>query len=87
MRFVYDTGLGRRIFQNARLFGSWDERGRYADGFREVPMREAVAPDGARIFEAEVQLAASEVGKEFRWRVLLDSPLVLDRDGIVTELG
>ena len=87
MRFVYDTGLGRRTFQNARLFGSWDERGRYADGFSEVPMREAVAPDGARIFEAEVQLAASEVGKEFRWRVLLDSPLGLDRDGIVTELG
>jgi 1,4-alpha-glucan branching enzyme len=85
MKFIYDTGLARKVFQNARLAGSWDTSGRYSDEWTETPMRETIAPDGAVIFEASVDLAASEQGKEFHWSVVLDGPLGLDRQGIVTE--
>lgn len=85
MKFVYDTGLRRKLFQNVRLCGSWDTAGRYSDKWTEVPMREALGIDGAIIFEADVKLAASEAKKEFHWSVVLDGPLGLDREGIVTE--
>src|SRR5688572_28375418 len=85
MRFVYDTGIRRNIFSNARLRGRWDARGRHAAEWTERPMRESLGEDGAVVFEADVELAASEVGKEFSWSVTLDGPLGLDRDGIVTE--
>jgi 1,4-alpha-glucan branching enzyme len=48
-------------------------------------MREAVAPDGARVFEADVELGDSERGKTFYWAVRHDGLLGLDREGIVTE--
>ena len=48
-------------------------------------MRAGIGPDGAAIFEAEVQFPPSEVGKEFRWTVVHDGPLGLDREGVVTE--
>ncbi len=85
MRFTYDTGIRRRLFQNVRLVGSWDERGAASDGWTAHPMREVVGSDGAIVFEAEVQLSAADVGKEFRWKVVLDGPLGLDREGVVTE--
>ncbi|MET0391286.1 MAG: alpha-amylase family glycosyl hydrolase [Polyangiales bacterium] len=85
MRFIYDTGLGRQLFTRVRLRGSWDGGGKHSEVWSELPMREAVAPDGARVFEAEVQLAASEHGKTFSWTVVLDSALGLDRCGIATE--
>ncbi len=56
MKFVYDTGLGRKVFQNVRLLGSWDAQGRYSDDWSESPMRELVAAEGAIIFEAEVNM-------------------------------
>ncbi|HWA74071.1 MAG TPA: alpha-amylase family glycosyl hydrolase [Polyangiaceae bacterium] len=86
MKFIYDTGIRRKLFYNVRLLGSWDSQGKHSDKWTEHPMREVVAVDGANVFEAEVSLHASEVGKSFSWRVLVDGPLGLDRDGIVTEL-
>lgn len=85
MKFVYDTGLRRNIFQNVRLLGTWDETGRFSTKCSEVPMRPAQGEDGALVFEADVHLDPAEVGKEFQWSVLLDGPLGLDREGIVTE--
>lgn len=85
MRFVYDTGLRRKLFQNVRLLGTWDEEGRYCEDWSEQPMRESVGPDGAIVFESEVPLAPTEAGKEFLWSVRLDGPLGLDREGITTE--
>jgi 1,4-alpha-glucan branching enzyme len=85
MKFVYDTGLGRKVFQNVRLLGSWDDSGRYSDDWSESPMREVVAADGGIRFEADVSLAPSEEGKDFHWTVVLDGPLGLDRQGFVTE--
>jgi 1,4-alpha-glucan branching enzyme len=85
VKFVYDTGIRRRLFHNVRLRGSWDERGKYSEHWLEHPMTESAGPDGARVFEAEVELDPSEEGKDFRWSVLVDGPLGLDREGIVTE--
>jgi 1,4-alpha-glucan branching enzyme len=85
MKFVYDTGLRRRLFHNVRLWGSWNGEGRHSTAWTEQPMREALGSDGAVVFEAEVKLAASDCGKEFHWRVVLDGHLGLDREGIVTE--
>ncbi|MEI9949042.1 MAG: alpha-amylase family glycosyl hydrolase [Pseudomonadota bacterium] len=48
-------------------------------------MIEHVCADGGVVFEAEVSLSASEIGKQFSWEVLTDGPLGLDRQGITTE--
>jgi 1,4-alpha-glucan branching enzyme len=85
MKFIYDTGIRRRIFYNVRLRGSWDSAGRYGETWTETLMREGVSEEGAVIFEAEVALAPSEVGKEFRYAFTLDSPLGLDREGVTIE--
>jgi 1,4-alpha-glucan branching enzyme len=85
VKFVYDTGIRRQLFTNVRLLGSWDSKGQHSDHWTESPMQAVVGPDGANVFEAEVALQASEVGKEFAWRVLVDGLLGLDREGIVTE--
>jgi len=85
VKFVYDTGIRRQIFKNVRLWGSWDSAGKYSDTWTETPMRELDGCDGARVFEAEVKFAASEVGKDFHWSVVVDCALGLDRVGVVTE--
>lgn len=85
LKFVYDTGIRRKLFRNVRLFGSWDREGKHSEQWSELPMRESVGADGARVFEAEVELNASEHGKTFHWAVRHDGLLGLDREGIVTE--
>ena len=85
MKFVYDTGIRRKLFHNVRLWGSWDSAGRYSDEWTEAPMTEHVCADGGVVFEAEVSLQPSEVGKRFSWSVITDGPLGLDREGITTE--
>jgi 1,4-alpha-glucan branching enzyme len=85
VKFVYDTGIRRKLFHNVRLWGSWDEAGRYSDEWTKVPMTERVAGDGSIVFEAEVSLQPSEVGKQFSWSVITDGSLGLDREGITTE--
>ena len=85
MKFVYDTGIRRQLFHNVRLWGSWDSSGRYSDEWTEAPMKERIAGDGGVVFEAEVALQDSEVGKQFSWSVITDGPLGLDRQGITTE--
>ena len=66
MKFVYDTGIRRKLFHNVRLWGSWDSSGRYSDEWTEVPMKERLCGDGGIVFESEVSLHASEVGKSRR---------------------
>jgi len=50
-------------------------------------MTERVCADGSIVFEAEIELAPSEMGKQFSWNVLTDGPLGLDRQGITTEVN
>lgn len=85
MKFIYDTGIRRRLFRNVRLRGSWDERGKHSDNWSEHPMREVRNADGALAYEAEIALDASQQGETFRWSVLIDSGLGRDREGITTE--
>ncbi|MET0410572.1 MAG: alpha-amylase family glycosyl hydrolase [Polyangiaceae bacterium] len=85
MKFIYDTGLRRKIFQNVRLTGTFHASGRHSSTWNERPMREVIAPDGAVTFEAEVALSPEDEGKEFSWSVILDGPQGLDRQGVVTE--
>jgi 1,4-alpha-glucan branching enzyme len=83
--FVYDTGIRRKLFSNVRLRGTWDQAGKVNENWAETPMREVQGSDGAWTFEARVELAESERGKDFMWSVLHDGPLGLDRQGVVTE--
>jgi hypothetical protein len=85
VKFVYDTGIRRKLFHDVRLWGSWNQAGQYSDEWSEVPMKERACGDGGVAFEAEVALQASEVGKQFSWRVITDGLLGLDRDAITTE--
>lgn len=85
VRFTYHTGLKRSIFRNARLRGSWDAAGRYADAWTEGPMQEIVGEDGTPAFTATVRLDEGEIGRAFRWGVVLDGPEGVNRWGIPTE--
>ena len=46
VRFMYLTGLKRRLFRNARLAGSWDD-------WVETPMEEITGEDGCPAFTAD----------------------------------
>ena len=74
VEFRYLTGLKRQIFRNARLRGSWDAAGRYSDFWTDTAMTEIVAEDGCPAFTATVELDLAEVGREFKWGVVLDGP-------------
>src|SRR5512141_1710172 len=90
IEFQYRTGIRRRLFQNARLRGSWDVAGRHSDTWTDRPMREVIGDDGCPMFTASVELALADAARTFRWGVVLDA---LDEDvgkdvwGIATELG
>ncbi len=85
VKFVYDTGIRRKLFHNVRLRGTWDPKGKLSQAWAESPMREVAGPDGAWTYEAHVELEENERGKEFMWSVLHDGPLGLDRQGVVNE--
>ena len=87
IQFTYLTGLKREIFQNARLSGSWDRNGRYSDQWLTAPMEEKTAEDGCPCFTTTVELDDSQVGSQFRWGVILDSPLGNDLWGVATEIN
>jgi 1,4-alpha-glucan branching enzyme len=85
LKFIYDTGIRRKLFRNVRLRGSWDEHGKHSDSLSEHPMREVRGVDGALRYEAEVPLDAAQQGQAFEWSVRIDSGLGRDREGVVTE--
>lgn len=84
--FQFFTGLKRSIFRNARLSGSWDGNGRYADNWLETAMQESVGADGCPVFTASMQLDTSDRDKTFKWGVVLDGPQGSNFWGIATEL-
>src|SRR4051794_37995021 len=85
--FAYFTGLRRPLFQNARLSGSWDTSGREAERWTIVPMEEFTAEDGCPAFRATVTLDDSQVGRAFRWGVVVDTEHRVDVWGISTEVN
>ena len=87
VEFQYLTGLKRSIFRNARLRGSWDASGRFADlWLLDLPMQEAVGEDGCPMFRAAVALDLADATRTFRWGVVLDGPQGSNFWGIPTEV-
>ena len=85
VQFIYLTGLKRKIFRNARLWGSWDSQGSYSQAGTEIPMTDLLAEDGCPGFTATVQLDASQVGRSFNWGVKFDTPAAPNVWAIPTE--
>ena len=86
VRFVYLTGLHRRIFRNALLTGSWDPAGRPSADWAATDMEEITADDGCPAFAATVELDDADIGHTFRWTVRLDTPSGVDVCGVATEV-
>ncbi|MCU0526725.1 MAG: alpha-amylase family glycosyl hydrolase [Elainella sp. Prado103] len=86
VQFIYRTGLKQNYWSRVRLMGSWDQLGSYADQWSCVDMQAFTADDGCPGFTATVALDASQVGQQFHWGVILDSPQGTDRWGIPTEV-
>ena len=86
VEFRFNTGLKRAIFRNARLYGSWNDQGRYSDVWTEVPMQEKIAEDGCPAFIATVSLDPADQDKTFKWGVFLDGPQGANFWGIPTEI-
>lgn len=84
--FHYLTGLKRPLFRNARLRGSWDERGRLSERWTETPMVAVVGEDGCPAFTASVELDLADAGATFSWGVVLDGPQGTSFWGIPTEV-
>ncbi len=86
IEFQFITGLKRKIFRNARLYGSWDINGRYSDTWTESTMMEHIGTDGCPIFKASVSLDLADQDKIFKWGVILDGPQGANFWGIPTEV-
>jgi len=87
INFRYLTGLKGSLFANARLRGSWDGSGTYAADWSEQTMTPFVAEDGCPGFQRTVELDPREVGKRFRWGVVVGGPSSPNFWAIPTEVA
>src|SRR5512143_3399437 len=87
VHFEYLTGLRQPLLRSARLSGSWNADGRYAEQWSNVPMQPFTANDGCPAFRATVNLDDSQLGREFRWGVRVDTAQSPDLWGIATEVS
>jgi 1,4-alpha-glucan branching enzyme len=62
VRFLYLTGIKRRLFRAARLSGSWND-------WLEIPMEEITGDDGCPAFRAVMRFEDARAGERFRWGV------------------
>src|SRR5437899_9274919 len=85
VRFIYHTGVTRSLFRNARLAGSWDAAGRFADTWTEAPMTEIRDETGCPAFTATALLDDAQLGSQFQWGVIADTATTPNRWIIVTE--
>ncbi len=70
VRFIYDTGIKRDIFEYAILKGNWDFRGIPTTGtWSEVPMEKRLGTDGCPVFTADLIFEASDEKTVFHWGV------------------
>src|SRR5690349_24207606 len=85
VEFRYLTGIRGASFTGARLRGSWDEAGRFAEPWTDRPMHPFTAEDGCVGFQALVELDASGINRRFHWGVVVDGPSGVNVWGIPTE--
>ncbi len=86
VEFQFVTGLRRPMFRHARMRGSWDTNGRYAEDWTETPMLEVIGDDGCPMFTAALSLDAADHDQLFKWGVVLDGPQGSNFWGIATEV-
>ncbi len=86
VNFTYHSGLNRGLFRNVRLVGSWDSSGRFSDQWSESPMTPALDETGCPCFTATVLLDDSQVGLQFHWGAMADTPKTPNRWAIVDEV-
>ena len=86
IEFRFITGLKRAIFRNARLRGSWDDRGQYSGNWTELLMEESIGEDGCPIFKNVVSIDLVDQGRIYKWGVVLDGPQGANFWGIPTEV-
>lgn len=84
VKFEYLTGISAELFQNIRLTGSWGPERRYSDSWQTQLMQPVKGAYG-HVYTAVIELEDSEVGKQFFWNVLVDTPWQKDLSGITTE--
>lgn len=79
VRFMYLTGVKRRVFRNARLAGSWN-------GWLETHMEEITGDDGCPAFTTTVEFDDSLAGQTLRWGVRVEGPQVANAWAINLEV-
>ena len=87
VNFEYRTGLRHIDLRNARLTGSWDGDGRPTEQWSTVPMQAFAAEDGCPAFRATAMLDDGQIGRTFRWSVIVDTPAQASVSGIPTEVN
>ncbi|MGB8527195.1 MAG: hypothetical protein WCD75_10210, partial [Rhodoplanes sp.] len=73
VHFEYRTGLRHIDLRNARLTGSWDGNGQSSEQWSTAPMQAFAADDGCPAFRATAMLDDGEIGRTFRWSVIVDT--------------
>lgn len=72
MTFTFHSGLRRSLFRNARLSGSWDNKGDFSNQWTVSPMVASTDETGCDAFSASVTLDSTQTGTIFHWGVLAD---------------
>lgn len=87
VHFEYRTGLRHINLRKARLTGSWDGNGQSSEQWSTVPMEAFLADDGCRAFRATAMLDDGEIGRSFRWSVIVDTDAQASVSAIPTEVN
>jgi 1,4-alpha-glucan branching enzyme len=87
VHFEYLTGLRSPFLAAARLSGSWDDQGRFAEAWSSTPMEAFTADDGCPAFRATVALDDGQLGQVFHWGVSVDTAAGHEAWGIPTEVA
>ncbi len=87
VQFEYRTGIPQKLFQNVRLTGSWDFEGRYSDTWTSANMNEFTASDGCPAWRTTIRFDKSQIGKKFRWGVIVDRASDKNTWGIIREIS
>jgi 1,4-alpha-glucan branching enzyme len=87
VHFEYRTGLRHIDLRNARLTGSWDGNGQSSEQWSTAPMQAFAADDGCAAFRATAMLDDGEIGRSFRWSVIIDTIAQASVSAIPTEVN
>jgi 1,4-alpha-glucan branching enzyme len=86
VQFIFGPGLAAIRFENVRLCGSWNADGRSAGEWTAMQMWPSIDADGATVFRTKVSFDSGEIGKTFRWGILVDGAAGMNRWAIAAEI-